>query len=65
MMKPHFHRLIKRYARTATPPSGEHKLQAKTLNRLALLMGFQTWEDLREAVSGEGGAQLNYDTEQA
>lgn len=33
----------------------------ETLDRLALLAGFQTWDDLHEALLGRGGDSLNYD----
>ncbi|MCH4148482.1 MAG: hypothetical protein LKG25_08695 [Prevotella sp.] len=35
----------------------------ETLDRLALLAGFQNWKDLKEALHGEGDASLNYDDE--
>ncbi|SFG46128.1 hypothetical protein [Prevotella sp. KH2C16] len=39
-----------------------HKhLSGETLDRLALLTGFQTWDDLQEALRGEGDASLNYE----
>jgi len=33
----------------------------ETLDRLALLAGFQNWKDLQEALHGEGDASLNYE----
>lgn len=38
-------------------------LSRESLDRLALLAGFQTWRDLQEALRGEGDASLNYDDE--
>lgn len=35
-------------------------LQRKTLDRFALLAGFQSWNDLHAALQGENDAQLNY-----
>lgn len=35
-------------------------LQRKTLDRFALLAGFQSWSDLHAALQGENDAQLNY-----
>lgn len=36
------------------------KPSEKTLNRLALLAGFQNWADLRKALHGDNDADLNY-----
>ena len=38
-------------------------LSRESLDRLALLAGFQTWRDLQEWLRGEGDASLNYDDE--
>lgn len=43
-----------RYVHTPERP------KRKTLDRLALFAGFQSWSDLQTALLGEGGAQLNY-----
>lgn len=40
--------------------SGKKKPSRHTLDRLALLAGFQNWHDLREAVHGEAGAGTNF-----
>ena len=37
------------------------KPKRKTLDRLALFAGFQTWNDLRIALRGDADAQLNYE----
>ena len=43
-----------------------HKhLSNETLDKLALLTGFQTWNDLQEALRGEGDASLNYEDEES
>lgn len=33
---------------------------AKTLDRLALLAGFQSWNDLKKALHGDNDGDLNY-----
>ncbi|WP_156104818.1 hypothetical protein [Hoylesella timonensis] len=35
-----------------------------TLDKLALLAGFQNWKDLKIALHGENSAELNYDDEE-
>ena len=40
-----------------------HRPSDKTLDKLALLAGFQSWSDLREALRGENDASLNYEEE--
>lgn len=35
----------------------------KTLDRLALLAGFQNWKDLREAMRGESDAAFSFEEE--
>lgn len=35
-------------------------LQRKTLDRFALLAGFQSWSDFRTALLGDSDAQLNF-----
>ena len=37
------------------------KLSVATLDKLALLAGFQNWKDLKAALHGENSADLNYD----
>lgn len=39
---------------------GKRKLSLAAKNRLALLAGFQSWEDLDNAVHGETDASVNY-----
>lgn len=39
---------------------GKH-LSAGTLDKLALLAGFQSWEDLNDAIHGDSDAQINYE----
>ena len=41
--------------------SGREKPSKQTLNRLALLAGFQSWEDLKDALNGDADASLNYE----
>ena len=41
--------------------SGKEKPSKQTLNRLALLVGFQSWEDLRDALYGDADASINYE----
>ena len=40
---------------------GKDKPSKQTLNRLALLVGFQSWEDLRDALYGDADASINYE----
>jgi hypothetical protein len=37
-----------------------HKPNKKTLDRLSLLAGFQSWESFQEALHGEADAKTNY-----
>lgn len=37
-----------------------HRPSAATLNKLALLAGFQSWAELHEALKGEDDGSLNY-----
>ncbi|MGI6223943.1 MAG: hypothetical protein ACOYJG_10055 [Prevotella sp.] len=41
--------------------SGKEKPSKQTLNRLALLAGFQSWEDLMDALKGDADASINYE----
>ncbi len=43
--------------------SPHKKLSPETLNKLALLAGFQSWKDLSDALHGEDDGQANYETE--
>lgn len=43
--------------------SGKRKPSQRTLDRLALLAGFQSWHDLRAAAMGDADATLNYEEE--
>ena len=38
-----------------------HRPSDKTLDRLALLAGFQSWQDLREAMRGESDAAFGFE----
>ena len=40
---------------------GTEKLSTDTLNKLALLAGFQNWSDLQKALHGESDAEINYE----
>lgn len=39
----------------------KEKLSVATLDKLALLAGFQNWRDLKTVLHGENSADLNYD----
>lgn len=41
--------------------SGAEKPSEDTLNRLALLAGFQSWNDFRDALHGKDDASVNYE----
>ncbi len=41
--------------------SGVEKPSKKTLDKLALLAGFQSWDDFYDALHGEDDAQVNYE----
>ncbi|WP_281698489.1 hypothetical protein [Hallella colorans] len=41
--------------------TGKRKLSNDTLDRLALLAGFQDWRDLRDAIHGDTDASINYE----
>lgn len=52
--------------KTILSGAGKKKhLQRKTLDRLALLAGFQSWNDLHATLQGESDAQINYSDESA
>ena len=55
----HFH--FSSMKRVESILSGKEKPSKQTLNRLALLVGFQSWEDLRDALSGDADASINYE----
>lgn len=40
--------------------SGKEKPTAETLDKLALFVGYQSWNDFREALHGEDDGELNY-----
>lgn len=42
---------------------GMEKPKPETLDKLALLVGFQDWESFREALQGDTDAAANYDVE--
>ena len=44
--------------------SGKEKPSHEALNRLALLAGFQSWDDFHEALHGEDDGQLNYEVDE-
>lgn len=37
------------------------QLSEKSLDKIALLAGFQSWKDLNEALHGDADASLNYE----
>lgn len=41
---------------------GMDKLSPETLDRIALLMGFQSWHDLRETLHGDDDGEINYES---
>lgn len=44
--------------------SGKEKPTKKTLNKLALFVGYQSWDDFHEALDGEDDGNLSYDTDE-
>ena len=40
---------------------GKEKPSKETLDKLALFVGFQSWDDFHEALEGEGDGRLNYE----
>ena len=55
----HFH--FSSMKRVESILSGKEKPSKQTLNRLALLVGFQSWEDLRDALYGDADESINYE----
>ena len=45
--------------------SGKEKPTRETLNKLALFVGYQSWDDFHEALHGEDDGQLNYEVDEA
>lgn len=43
--------------------STHKKLSPEALDRIALFAGFQSWNDLNEALHGEDDGQTNYEAE--
>ena len=43
--------------------SGKEKPTKETLNKLALFVGYQSWDDFHEALHGEDDGQLNYEVD--
>lgn len=44
--------------------SGKEKPTKKTLNKLALFAGYQSWDDFHEALHGDDDGNLNYEVEE-
>lgn len=44
--------------------SGKEKPTQETLNKLALFVGYQSWDDFHEALEGEDDGNLSYDTDE-
>ena len=44
--------------------SGKEKPTKKTLNKLALFVGYQSWDDFHEALHGDDDGNLNYEVEE-
>jgi len=42
---------------------GKEKPSRETLDKLALFVGYQSWEDFHEALHGEDDGRLNYEVE--
>lgn len=45
--------------------SGKEKPSKEMLNRMALLAGYQSWDDFHDALHGEDDGQTNYELEDA
>ena len=43
---------------------GKEKPSRQTLDKLALLAGFQSWDDFHEALHGDDDGNLNYEVEE-
>lgn len=41
--------------------AGKGSLSAESKDRLALLAGFQSWDDFKDALHGNADAQINYE----
>ena len=44
--------------------SGKEKPTHETLNKLALFVGYQSWDDFHEALHGDDDGNLNYEVEE-
>lgn len=44
--------------------SGKEKPTQETLNKLALFVGYQSWDDFHEALHGEDDGDLSYDSDE-
>lgn len=44
--------------------SGKEKPSKELLNRMALLAGYQSWEDFQDALHGDDDGQTNYEVEE-
>ena len=44
--------------------AGKGGLSAEAKDRLALLAGFQSWDDFKDAFYGDADAQINYEDEE-
>ena len=49
------------FKRLAGYIKGTEKLSPETLNRLALIMGFQNWEGLKNALHGTADGDTNFE----
>ena len=43
--------------------AGKEQLSVKAKDRIALLAGFQSWDDFKDAFYGDADAQINYEDE--
>ena len=41
--------------------AGKEQLSVKAKDRIALLAGFQSWDDFKDALHGNADAQINYE----
>ena len=44
--------------------AGKEQLSVKAKDRIALLAGFQSWDDFKDALYGDADAQINYEDEE-
>ena len=44
--------------------AGKEQLSVKAKDRIALLAGFQSWDDFKDAFYGDADAQINYEDEE-